>query len=121
MNKTEKFILMHKLEAKVQCNTPPDNIDVVLVDAVFLLHILLNLPLSFGEIASLLRSKLCEMAPQVHLIGDSYLSLSRKDAEHQRHGSDEAVFGVTGSEQRRPKDWQKALRSPSFKTSFFCF
>ena len=121
MNKTDKSKLLHKLEAMVESTPPSEGVDVTLVDAMFVLHTMVNLPITFGEIAHLLSQKLCEMSPRVDFICDSYLTPSIKDAEHTRRGENEAVFTITGPQQKRPKDWQKALRSASFKTAFFRF
>jgi len=57
----------------------------------------------------------------IDLICDTYLTPSIKDAEHAHRSDNEAVFTITGPKQKRPKDWQKALRSSSFKTAFFRF
>ena len=47
---------------------------------------------------------------------------SIKELEHARRGREEELsFSVTGADQKRPKDWQHALNSPSFKTAFFRF
>ena len=49
------------------------------------------------------------------------LPLSAKDVEHERRSADDSVYTITGPGQKRPKDWQKALRSVKFKTAFFQF
>ncbi len=61
------------------------------------------------------------MAKDVHLVCDTYASPSIKDAERDRRGPEDMVYTITGTDQRRPKEWQKALRSSTFKTSVFKF
>jgi hypothetical protein len=61
------------------------------------------------------------MSKRVDLVFDMYITPSIKDAEHDRRYADDAMYTITGPEQRRPKDWQKALRSASFKTAFCHF
>ena len=113
--------LFHKLEAMVESTPPSEGVDVTLVDAMFVLHTMVNLPITFGDVAHLLLQKLCEMSPRADFICDTYLTPSIKYAEHTRRGENEAVFTITVRQQKRPKDWQKALRSASFKTAFFRF
>ena len=63
---------------------------------------------------------LCEMSERVDMICDIYGSPTVKDIEHARR-SDETSYAITGHEQQRPRDWQKALLSASVKTSFLRF
>ena len=60
------------------------------------------------------------MSERVDVICDIYGSPTVKDIEHARR-SDETSYTITGPEQQRPKDWQKALLSASGKTSFLRF
>ena len=121
INKTDKAKLMHKLE-EFNKGTPPKSVDVTLVDAMFMLHILQNIPQTFGAISSMILHQLCAMSPRVDFVCDTYITPSIKELEHTRRGSEEELsFSVTGADQKRPKDWQHALNSPSFKTAFFRF
>jgi len=88
---------------------------------MFLLHTLQNLPLTFGAVANVLLSKLCDMAEQVHLVCDTYVNPSINEIERDKRGAEETIFSITGAEQRRPKEWQQALLSASFKISSFVF
>jgi hypothetical protein len=121
LNTTDKSKLMHKLESMQTDHAVPERADVIIVDATFLLHTQQNVPLAFGGIARIILQQLCQMAEQVHLVCDTYVSPSIKDAERQRRGTREIVFNITGPDQNRPKDWQAALKSSSFKTSLFRF
>jgi len=120
INKTDKSKLLHKLEGMVESEKPGD-IDVTLVDAMFLLHTLLNLPPTFGGVAEVILRRLCEMSPRTDLVCDTYITPSIKEAERNRRGSEEMTFAVTGPEQKRPQNWQTALQSCSFKAGFLRF
>ena len=52
INKTDKAKLMHKLE-EFNKGTPPKSVDVTLVDAMFMLHIIQNIPHTFGAISTI--------------------------------------------------------------------
>jgi len=41
--------------------------------------------------------------------------------ERGKRGAEDSTFSITGADQKRPKEWQQALCSASFKTSFFQF
>ena len=113
MNKTEKSKFLYKIEAQL-VSVDPKEIDVANVDAMFLLHTLQNLPLTFGAVAKVLLSKLCDLAQQVHLVCDTYINPPIKEIEWDKQGVEETKFSITGAEQRRPKEWQLALMSASF-------
>ena len=87
----------------------------------FLLHALLDVPATFGEIASLILSKLCAMSSRVDLVCDTYQSPSIKDTARGRRGNNETSYTIIGPLQRSPKNCMKALHSRSFKTSLFRF
>ncbi len=118
MNKTDKSKLMHKLEA-VDDSTPPSDVDVTLVDAMFMLHIMQNVPPTYGGLGSMILNQLCTMSNTVHFVCDTYVTPSLKTSERDRRGAQDMSFAVTGTDQKRPKDWQHALQSPSFKNAFF--
>ena len=89
----------------VDSTCPPEKVDVVIVDAMFLFHTLVNLPTTYGEIAQMILSRLCEMAHRIDLVCDTYQTPSIKDTEHSRRGGSDAVYTITGPQQKRPKDW----------------
>ena len=109
INKTDKAKLLHKIEGMVENNDPNDRIDITIVGAMFLLHMLPNVPATFGEIARVILSKLCDLSVRVDLVGDTYHTPSVKDVEHTRRGDVEATYIITGPQQKHPRDWQKAL------------
>lgn len=121
INKTDKSRLMHKLEGLQIDHAIPDVVDVVIVDATFLLHTQQNLPTTFGEISRVLLFQLCRMADEVHFVCDTYTVPSIKDTERERRGTQDVIFSITGPNQHRPKDWQLALKSSFFKVALFRF
>jgi len=121
INKTDKAKLLHKIEDMIDSTNPDSTIDITIVDAMFLLHTLQNLPTTYGEIARLLMTKLCDFSKRVDRVFDTYATPSLKDTEHDRRSTDDSTYTLTGPGQKRPKDWQKALRSPTCKTALFRF
>lgn len=77
--------------------------------------------MSFGQLAKSLLQQLASISREVHLVCDVYSTPSIKDMERERRGNYDIVYHITGPEQMRPKDWQVALRSSSFKTQLFNF
>jgi len=88
MNKTDKSKLMHRLEDMQSYHATPDAIDVVIVDATFLLHTQQNLPMTYGQISRVLLLQLCRMADEIHFVCDRYVVPSIKDPERERRGSE---------------------------------
>ena len=87
---------------------------------MFLLHLHKNPPASFGAIARQLLKQICSMSERVDFVCDRHIA-TIKDLERNRRGSSDASFKITGPEQTRPKDWEKALQLDSFKTAFLRF
>lgn len=124
MNKTDKSALMKKLEGLVE-SEKPDHIDCYIVDGVFFLHTFPSstLPSTYGGVAEMILTKLCKLAKTVHLVFDTYKEPSIKAYERDsRAGHVECLdIKITGAEQKRPKDFQKALRSSRFKVALMNF
>ena len=103
-------------------STGPEDINVVMVDAIFFFRTQTERHSTYGEVARCLLSKLVQMAPLVQLICDTYIHPSIKDPERMKKGdSSETVYSIIGPNQNVPRDWQKALDSSSFKESFLRF
>jgi hypothetical protein len=111
INKTNKATMMTKLEEMVRTTDPTGDVQVTIVDAGFLLHALLDVPATFGEIASLILCKLCAMSSRVDLVCDTYRSPSIKDIERGARGNNETSYTITGPLPRSPKHWMNALQS----------
>lgn len=118
MAKTEKSALFKLLESKVQGDAKPGLTRACIIDGQFLLHTLPpNLPATYGGLArSILIQTVALCKNEVHLIFDDYSQPSLKDTERCRRGTYNQEFAITGPEQKRPKDMEKALKSRSFKT-----
>ena len=121
MHNPSKSKLARKIEDSVHSSTGPEDINVVMVDAIFF-RTQTERHSTYGEVARCLLSKLVQMAPLVQLICDTYIHPSIKDPERMKTGdSSETVYSITGPNQNVPRDWQKALDSSSFKESFLRF
>ena len=122
MNKTDKTALMKKLEAKGTESNDPSQIDAYILDAMFFLRTLPELPPTFGGMARLILQKVCAFSKIVHIVCDTYSDgPSIKGHEHQERGNYQARFQITGASQRRPADFNQALLSASFKTALLQF
>ena len=122
MHNPFKSKLARKIEDSVYRSTGPEDINVVMVDAIFFFRTQTEGHSTYGEVARCLLSKLVQMAPLVQLICDTYIHPSIKDPERMKRGdSSETVYSITGPNQNVPRDWQKALDSSSFKESFLRF
>ena len=62
MNKTNKSALMVKLEGKGDSNKEPSLVDVHVIDVMFFLRTLPELPSMFGGIAKMILQKACAFA-----------------------------------------------------------
>ena len=117
---TDKSPLFSKLEARVHTDAPR-NVDVCIVDGMFVIQSLVDLPTTFGGVANVFLSRLVRQANRVDFVCDTYKHPSIKDITREDRGSVEGEVKVSGPEQRRPKDFTQALKSESFKISLFRF
>ena len=58
MQSTPKSALLNEIEARVTC-VLPEYIDVILVDGMFFLHSLIDLPNTMGQTATVILKKMC--------------------------------------------------------------
>ena len=122
MNKTSKCKLMDVLEAEGTCNAEPTEVDAYLVDAMFSIRTLLNLPPTFGGVVRLILQQACANAKEVHLVCDTYPDgPSIKDQEHDNRGDSMYSCKITGPLQRRPSNFGSALQSKEFKRQLLSF
>ena len=118
MHNPSKSKLARKIGDSVHSSTGPEDINVVMVDAISF-RTQTERHSTYGEVARCLLSKLVQMAPPVQLICDTYIHPSIKDPERMKRGdSSETVYYITGPNQIVPRDWQKALDSSSFYDSY---
>ncbi len=119
LNKTDKAKLLHFIEGRI-VSCPPPSIDVNVIDAMFMIHSLVALPITYGELAKEILQKIC-IHPRVDFVCDNSIQPSIKDIERGRRGAQEVNISITGPSQKRPRDFHKALQSTRFKTSFLRF
>ncbi len=118
--KTDKSKLMKILEDRIT-SEPPQRIDATIIDGMFLIQTMTALPSTFAEIAKVIISRLSGLSSRVDFVCDTYRHPSIKDIERTSRSAVVGGFIVSGRDQRRPKEFHKALRSESFKTSFLVF
>ena len=88
---------------------------------MFLVLSLVDLPPTFDGIAKVILSCLVRHEIRVDFVCDTYNHPSIKHITREDRGSVEGEVKVSGPEQRRPKDFNTALKSESFKTSLLRF
>ena len=120
MLKTQKSKLMEELESRI-FSEKPNHVDVIIIDAMFFLHLWKDLPATFGTIARFLLIKaFAQKGNNIHLVFDKVVSPSVKDCEcdsrlgYQERGSQ---YQITGPNQRRTSNWLNALRFDQFKVA----
>lgn len=103
MIKTDKSKLTSKLEALVKDHGLPTSPDVLMVDGMFLLHRMTQVPQKFGDIAlQVLRWITTDYkrrpiaAKQIYLLFDCYKASSIKDAEHALRENTTENYVITG-------------------------
>ena len=122
MNKTNKSVLMVKLEGKGDSNKERSLVDVYVIDAMFFLRTLPELPSTFGGIAKIILQTAWAFAKEVHIVCDTYPEgPSIKCFKREERGNYQAAYQITGPSQRRPTDFHRALLLASFKTALLRF
>ena len=122
MNKTARSSLARKIENRIISNIEPSNIDVYMIDTMFLVHTLSSLPATYGGLAKTILSKACSFASQVHLVCDTYgEGPSIKGQEHEKRGDSHTIHRITGPSQRTPADFRRGLQLSTFKTELLNF
>jgi hypothetical protein len=119
-----KATLFHELESRV-VSTPPDTYDVLIVDGFYVLHLLVNVPSSYGNIAKQILRMICRTpAKEIHLVFDTHKSPSIKDIERQHRCAgrqNENTYKINGSNQQRSAEFSELLKNDSFKNAFVDF
>lgn len=118
MAKGTKSSLLDVLESRVPEHGSPTYTKATVIDGNFILHGLQqqNLPPTYGGLSRTLLHKVLSFPPKrIDILFDTYEEPSIKDSEHQRHGAEGTVYQITGADQVRPRNIEKALKSTSFK------
>ncbi len=116
VNKTDKSTLMKNLANRID-TVGAVEVDMCIIDVGFLIRSQVNLPSTYGGLASAILSRIIGLAQRVDFICDTYSDRpSIKDMEHTAWSSDaQTLFTVSGPEQKRPKEFQALLDSSPFK------
>ena len=121
IHKTQKVALMHELEKSTAINDPV-TIDVVIVDGLFFLHLLPDLPETFGSVSKFILKRLCSLSHN-RVFGRT-ITPSIKDIERgsRARGMDRcAAYEITGPTQKRPNNFLLSLRNNEFKNALVQF
>ena len=124
MLKTQKSVLFKCLETSVSCSESlVTGVGATLIDGMFFLHLMVQPPSSFGQIATMVLKAICLYpGSEIHFVCDKYLSPSIKDSERSnREKNVSNSFAIDGAAQKRPTNWKNALRNPFFKEQLIAF
>ena len=91
---------------------------------MFFLHLIKDLPATFGNCARVILAKLCAInSSRIEIIFDKIIRPSIKDCHRDKRSSDDrtTTFNITGPSQKRPVNFLQALRNDSFKDSLVKF
>ena len=109
---------MKHLESKLK-SSPPTSINVTIIDAMFSMHLKVNLPDTFGGIAKyLLRSLMNHDCQEINFITVKWVSSSIKDCDRDQRGSSSMTYQINKVGQKRPGNWLQALKNSSFWRKF---
>lgn len=120
--KTQKSALMTIVEKEVQSSTPP-RFDIVIVDGFFLLHLMKDVPRTFGAISKkILQMATRSTAKRIDIVFDRYFTPSIKDHERSlREGFQSSHYIISGPEQVRTADFNKELKNSKLKDALVNF
>ena len=115
--KTNKATLFHKIESR-DCHITDDFIKqpgtVYVIDGNSLLHSLVQIPSTFGELAQAVFASLPK-APSIHFVTDTYKEGSIKTSERLRRGSSEEYNYTLKGPATRITNWKLFLTSDTKK------
>lgn len=122
MQKTPKVKLLNELEKKVK-TVDPRNVNTTIIDGMFFLHLFVDLPSTFGSVASYILRRVCKQkGNEIHLVFDKTIKPSIKDCERDKRSENRSIaYQITGAEQKRPGNWLQALRKDQFKEALVDF
>ena len=110
---TNKSTLYSKLEERIITDALR-NVDVCIVDRMFLVQSHVDLPSTFGGETNVTLSRLVRRANHVDFACDTYPSIN--DVTREDHSLVYGKVNVSGPEQGIPKYFTQALKSESFRT-----
>ena len=97
----------------------PASIDVMIINAMFFLHLLVDPPSTFGSIARYILGCICSTTSrEIHFVLDKIIHPSIKDCERDARSLDRSnSYNIIGSSQKSPGNWLAALSNDHFKSS----
>ena len=88
------------------------------------MHLCIDLPPTFGGVAHVLLKKIVVSSGNaVHFVSDQYVIPTIKGEERKSRAgvSTQCTYAITGPKQKRPINWQEALKNWHFKDSMIKF
>ena len=122
MQKTPNSKLLQELEKRVASN-PSANIDVTIIDGMFVFHLLYQPPPTFAGLADHLTRQVCKQrGTEIHFVFNKTISTSMKDAEGNKISNQQGMaYQITRPEQKRPSNWLQAPSGDQFKVALVTF
>ena len=124
LRNTQKSKLLKHLDELVVSLALP-YIDCYIIDGIFFLQLLLNLPITFGKISYHIFQLLCNSSnsSRIDIVFDRYTTSSIKNYTRntRSNGESNSPYVITGPQLRRPNDFKKALRNDYFKTALVSY
>lgn len=99
--KTDKLVLLKMLEKQVE-SKEPEVADFIVYDGFFMLHLMKDIPIIFGNISPKFLTTLCNTtAFKIVVTFDRYICPSLKDTEHKLRGLEQPTYDIDGPYQMR--------------------
>lgn len=129
MHSTDKSKLMNHLKSLGIQNALATQVKTYLIDAMFFIRLLFNIPTTYGGIAKRLLENMVKLgheADRLDFIADTYKTPSLKDFERevvrgQELSDSQPQYLISGPEMKRPTDFSNAMKSVSFKLNLLRF
>ncbi|CAH1173831.1 unnamed protein product [Phaedon cochleariae] len=119
--KTNKAALLKILEQQVEPHIPKQT-NVKVFDGFFMLHLMREIPATYGNISTKILSMFCSNDAEVVVIAfDRYIFPSIKDSEHSLRGMQVTQFHIEGADQIRSSDFSNDLKNAKFKEALVNF
>ena len=95
-----KAALLHHLDSKI-VSSPPSSVDVTIVNAMFFMHLQVNLPASFNGVARCVLAQLTKFESKViEFVSYEWISPSMKDDAHKGHSKVTSSYCIKGPGQK---------------------
>ena len=112
---SSKAELLHHLESKI-VSSPSSSGDVTIDDAMFFIHLQVNLSSNFDRVARCVLAQLAKFESKViHFVSDKGINLSIKHDAREGRSEVTSSYCIKGPGQKRPNNWQDSLKTPLLK------